>query len=99
MPDAAQAAHQRQLEDEPQPLRGHGAVQKLSLQLGSEDFGRRRRVGPPAVHRHPVLQSWFLAEKDPPPIALAPRTATGRRRARSPARCRPPCWPSSTWPT
>ena len=29
----------------------------------------------------------------------APRTATGRRRARSPARCRRRCWPSSTCAT
>jgi triosephosphate isomerase len=45
-------------------------IQTLSHKLGSEDFGSTDvSVHPPFTDIR-VLQSWFLAEKDPPPIAL-----------------------------
>ncbi len=56
-PDSSrrQAAHQRQLEDAPQPLRGHPAGAEAELPAGQGGLRGGRRDGPPALHRpaHP----------------------------------------------
>ena len=70
MAEAAQAADQRQLEDEPQPLRGDRRVQKLVYLLTTEDYDAVDvSVHPPFTDIRTV-QTYFLAEKDPVPIAL-----------------------------
>ena len=65
-------------------------VQKLSYLLTGGGLRRRRRVGAPALHR-PAHGADLLHEREgaDPDRASAPSTATGRRRARSPARSRP----------
>ena len=65
-----QAADQRQLEDEPQPLRGDQAVQKLVYELTPEDYAAVDvSIHPPFTDIRTV-QTYFLAEKDPVPIAI-----------------------------
>ena len=96
MPDAgrqqprAQAAHQRQLEDEPEPLRGDATPsQKLAYLLdrrrpATRSTSRFTRRSPTSAAVQTVLEA-DEGRRSP----SAPRTATGRTRARSPARCRP----------
>ena len=72
--------------------------QKLALPASTRTTRRRRRQRPPAVHRHPHRADRARrrqARRSP----SAPSTATGRTRARSPARCRRRSWPSSTCAT
>ena len=91
-----QAAHQRQLEDAPQPLRGDPARPEAELPPHRGRLRRgRRSVHPPFTDLRSVqtvLRRAGAASRS----RSAPSTATSRRRARSPARCRRRCWPSST---
>ncbi len=70
-------------------------VQKLVFRLTDDDYDARRRVGAPAVHR-PALGADAARRRQASRSRSAPRTATGRTRARSPARSARRCWPSST---
>ena len=63
-----QAAHLRQLEDAPQPLRGHSTVAEAALPAGQGRLRGRRRVGPPAVHR--PAHGADAIESEKVPIAL-----------------------------
>ena len=64
-------------------------VQKLSYLLDQGRLRRGRRVGAPAVHRPPLGADLHRVREGADPDRSAPRTATGRTRAPSPARCRP----------
>ena len=70
-------------------------VQKLAYLVPKEATERRRRQHPPAVHR-PAQRADADRRRRPAVRRSAPSTATGRTRARSPARCRRRSSPSST---
>ena len=90
------AAHLRQLEDEPQPLRGDPDRAEAGTTWCRKDVLRGgRRQHPPAVHRHPQRADGDRSRRARARCS-ARSTATARTRARSPARCRRCSSPSST---
>ena len=96
-PNGAPTAHLRQLEDEPQPLRGDPDRPEAGLPAhqGRLRGGRRQRAS--AVHRHPLRAD---GDRDRGlSFPSAPSTVTGRTRAPSPARCRRRSSPSSACST
>ena len=91
----APPADLRQLEDAPQPLRGDPdrAEAGLPARQGRPRVDVDVSIHPPFTDIRCVQT---LIEADELPSRSAPSTATGRTRARSPARCRRCSWPSST---
>ena len=93
--ETREAAHQRQLEDAPQPLRGdpdgaEAGVPPRRRTTTRSSTCRCTRRSPTSARCRPRIESERIRS------CSARRTATGRRRARSPARCRRRSSPSST---
>ena len=92
--DGPQAADRGQLEDEPQPPRGHRGDPEARLRAARQVLRPRRRGGAPAVHR-PAQRADPRRRRLDADHLRRPGPLARRTPGRSPATSRARCWRSS----